>query len=295
EFTALLPARGENADKRSAGAPLIVAGSTQFPGAAVLCAMGAARAGAGYVTVAAPEGAAPALRAHLIEQVVVTYDERDPDNAVRTILDLTNRCTSIGIGPGLGLSDAWTTIVNGVLTGTDLPVVADASALYHLAKRLGDYRGKPLVITPHEGEFARISGKGTVMPGTRLARVRAFVDEHGIATLLKGQTTLVAAPGVTHLNPTGTNALATAGTGDVLTGIIATLLAQGLTPVDAARVGAYWHGLAGRAALMERQRGVIARDVAALLGPASIVDLQIDANLFRLDGYARSARGEQRV
>jgi len=295
EFTALLPVRGADADKRSAGAPLIVAGSTQFPGAAVLCAMGAARVGAGYVTVAAPEGAAAALRAHLIEQVVVTYDERDPENAVRTILDLTNRCTSVGIGPGLGLSDAWTTIVNGVLTGTDLPVVADASALYHLAKRLGDYRGKPLVITPHEGEFARISGKGTVAPGTRLARVRAFVDEHGITTLLKGQTTLVAAPGVTHLNPTGTNALATAGTGDVLTGVIATLLAQGLAPVDAARAGAYWHGLAGRLALKERRRGVIARDVAALLGPASIVDPGIDAHLFRLDGYARSARGEQRL
>jgi hydroxyethylthiazole kinase-like uncharacterized protein yjeF len=270
EFAALLPVRPQDAEKRSAGAPLIVAGSTQFPGAAVLCALGAARAGAGYVTVAAPEGAAAALRAHLVEQVVVTYDERDPQSAVATILDLGNRCTSIGIGPGLGLSDAFGTIVNGVLGQTALPVVADASALYYLAKRLPAYRDKPLIITPHAGEFARISGKGTIAPGERLARLRAFVDQYHVVTLLKGRTTLVAGPAVTHLNPTGTNALATAGTGDVLTGMIATLLGQGLSPVDAGRVGAYWHGRAGQVAQASRHRGVIARDVAEALGEASV-------------------------
>jgi ADP-dependent NAD(P)H-hydrate dehydratase / NAD(P)H-hydrate epimerase len=271
EFAALLPVRPAESEKRSSGAPLIVAGSTQFPGAAVLSAWGAARAGAGYVTVAAPEGAAAALRAHLVEQVVVTYDERDPAGAVRTILDLTGRCSSIGIGPGLGLSDAFGEIVNGVLGATELPVVADASALYHLAKRLGAYRDKPLVLTPHAGEFARLSGKGTIAPGERLARLREFVDRCGITTLLKGRTTLIGARDATHVNPTGTNALATAGTGDVLTGAIATLLGQGLAPVDAARVGAYWHGRAGQVALAQRHRGVIAHDVAEALGEASVV------------------------
>lgn len=274
EFAALLPTRPEDADKRTSGAPLIVAGSTQFPGAAVLCAWGAARAGAGYVTVASTEGAAAALRAQLVEQVVVTYDERDPGRAVRTIVDLTNRCNSIGIGPGLGLSDEFGTIVNGVIAGAEVPVVADASALYHLAKRLPSFRGKALVITPHAGEFARISGKGTIAPGERLSRLRSFVDEHGIVTLLKGRTTLIGGPGVTHLNPTGTNALATAGTGDVLTGVIATLLAQGLSPIDAARVGAYWHGRAGQIALARRRRGVVARDVDEALGAASVVEPQ---------------------
>jgi hydroxyethylthiazole kinase-like uncharacterized protein yjeF len=281
EFAALLPARPAESDKRSAGAPLIVAGSTQFPGAAVLSAWGAARAGAGYVTVAAPEGAAAALRAHLVEQVVVTYDERDPAGALRTILDLTGRCTSIGMGPGLGLSDAFGEIVNGLLAATDLPVVADASALYHLSKRLGAYRDKPLVLTPHAGEFARLSGKGTIAPGERLMRLRAFVDEHGITTLLKGRTTLIAARDATHLNPTGTNALATAGTGDVLTGAIATLLGQGLAPVDAARVGAFWHGRAGQAALARRHRGVVAHDVAEALGEASVASAG-DPELLRI-------------
>ncbi len=281
EFAALLPARSKDSDKRSAGAPLIVAGSAQFPGAAVLCAWGAARAGAGYVTVAAPEGAAPALRAHLVEQVVVTYDESDPDGAVQTILGLTNRCDSIAIGPGLGLSDAFEAIVNGVMSGTALPLVADASALYHLAKRLPAYRAKALVLTPHAGEFARLSGKGTIAPGERFARLRAFVDEFGITTLLKGATTLIADRHITYLNPTGTSALATAGTGDVLTGAIAALLAQGLSPLDAACAGAYWHGRAGHVALAQRQRGVVARDVADALGAASVIERQ-DATLVRI-------------
>jgi NAD(P)H-hydrate epimerase len=295
-FAALLPVRDDEAEKRSAGAPLIVAGSTQFPGAAVLCALGAARAGAGYVTVAAPAGAAAALRAHLLEQVVVTYEEDDPAAAVATILELTHRCSSIAIGPGLGLSDGFGTIVNGVLQGSTLPAVADASALFHLAKRLGEYRERALVVTPHAGEFARLSGKGTIAPETRLPRLRAFLEEYGITTLLKGRTTLIGTPAATYVNTSGTSALATAGTGDVLTGVIATLLAQGLGPADAARTGAYWHGRAGARAHQRRPRGVIARDVADALGAASCVD-QTDPSLISLfaptDVTERSKPGNQ--
>jgi NAD(P)H-hydrate repair Nnr-like enzyme with NAD(P)H-hydrate dehydratase domain len=101
--------------------------------------------------------------------------------------------------------------------------------------------------------------------------VRAFVDQYGITTLLKGRTTLIADRRSVHLNPTGTPALATAGSGDVLTGIIATLLAQGLGPLDAARTGAYWHGRAGQLAAAERPVGVMARDVADALGRAANV------------------------
>jgi NAD(P)H-hydrate epimerase len=270
-FDALRPRRADESEKRSAGAPLVIAGSEQFPGAAILCALGAARAGAGYVTVAAPAAAAAALRAHLIEQVVVTYDEADPQGAIDAILDLGNHCNAIAVGPGLGLSDALGEIVRGVMAKTELPIVADASALYHLAKHLPDYTGKALILTPHAGEFARLSGKGTVEPGERLARLRAFVEEFGITTLLKGRTTLIADRASVHLNPTGTPALATAGTGDVLTGIIATLLAQGLSPLDAGRTGAFWHGLAGTCAAGVRPVGVIAGDVADALGRASDV------------------------
>jgi NAD(P)H-hydrate epimerase len=268
EFGTLLPVRDEAADKRSAGAPLIVAGSAQFPGAGVLCARGAARAGAGYVTVACPESAAAALRGHLVEQVVVTYDEADVAASIDGLLDLTRRSTSVAIGPGLGLSDAMGEIVRGFLTRLERPFVADASALFHLGKHLDLLRGKACVLTPHEGEFARLSGEGTVAPGTRMQRLRTFVRRTGVTTLLKGNTTLIDDGTTMHLNVTGTSALATAGTGDVLSGMIATLLAQGLGPCDAARAAAYWHGLGGQRAARDRPTGVVAGDIPEALGAA---------------------------
>jgi NAD(P)H-hydrate epimerase len=262
EFLALLPRRAQDSDKRKAGAPLIIAGSEQFPGAAILSALGAARSGAGYVTVAAPKSALPALRAHLVEQVVVELTSADD------LMDVAQRCSCIGIGPGLGLDDMTGDIVRDFVKRCDLPIVADASALFHFAKHLDMLRGKRIVLTPHEGEFARLSGKGTIKDGERIDRLREFVDRTGVTTLLKGDATLIYDGKVMHVNTTGTPLLATAGTGDVLTGIIATLLSQGLAPVDAARVGAYWHGLAARKAGAHRQVGVIARDVADALGSA---------------------------
>lgn len=283
EFLALLPLRGENTDKRSAGAPLVIAGSEQFPGAAVLAAMGAARAGAGYVTVATPKPVAPALRRHLIEQVVVTIDPASgAQDAIDDLLDTAKRNSSIAIGPGLSLDDRTGEIVRGLVKACDLPIVADASALFHFAKNLEMLRGKRIVLTPHEGEFARISGKGTVKEGERVERLREFVDRTGITTLLKGQSTLVYDGTTMHINTTGTSALATAGTGDVLTGIIATLLSQGLSPADAARAGAYWHGLAGKYAASQRARGVIARDVYESLAAALPKQTAGDAPLVRV-------------
>jgi NAD(P)H-hydrate epimerase len=265
----LLPRRAADTEKRAAGAPLIVAGSAQFPGAAVLCARGAARAGAGYVTVATSSSAAGVLRAHLVEQVVVALsDDAQPGAVVQELLEISKRNGAIAIGPGLGLDDRTGEIFRLFLEANRLPVVIDASGLFHLSKHLDLLRGKPCVVTPHAGEFARLSGRGTIAPGTRVERIREFVDRTGITTLLKGSDTLIYDGTTVHINPTGTNALATAGTGDVLSGIIATLLAQGLSPVDAARAGAYWHGLAGQRAAEKRRIGVIANDVADALGEA---------------------------
>ena len=269
EFSSLLPVRGDTADKRSAGAPLIIAGSTDFPGAAILCALGAARAGAGYVTVAVPHGAADTVRAHLIEQVVIPFDDTNASAAIQTITAVAKHCNAVAIGPGLARTEAVSTVVRDVATHLQLPMVADASALHHLAGHLPSVPDGRLILTPHEGEFALVSGRGAIAAGERRARLRAFVDEFGITTLLKGRTTLVADRTNLHLNPSGTSALATAGSGDVLSGIIATLLSQGLTPVDAGRVGAYWHGRAGACAAAARPVGVIAGDVANALGQAS--------------------------
>lgn len=268
EFLALLPARDDDSDKRRSGAPLVIAGSRQFPGAAVLCARGAARAGAGYVTVATSDANAAVLRTHLIEEIVVGFEPDDIAGTIDALIELTRRSNAVAIGPGLGLSERTGEIVRGFIARCERPFVVDASALFHLAKHLDLLRGKTCVLTPHAGEFARLSGEGTLEPGARVARLRAFVARTGITTLLKGSATLIDDGTTMHVNTTGTNALATAGTGDVLSGIIATLLAQGLAPIDAARAGAYWHGLAGREAARERRIGVVASDVHEALGRA---------------------------
>ena len=261
-FEAMLPRRGAGVDKRGAGAPLVIAGSAQFPGAAILCARASARAGAGYVTVATPAAAAPALRAHLIEQVVVEIgDASSADEVIDALLDISRHNGSVAIGPGLGLDERTGRIVCGFLARCDLPVVADASALFHLSKNLDVLHGKRAVVTPHAGEFARLSGKGTIATGARVDRVREFVLRTGITTLLKGRDTLIDDGAIVNINASGTNALATAGSGDVLSGIVATLLSQGLAPVDAARTGAYWHGLAGQLAARRKRVGVIAHDL----------------------------------
>lgn len=282
-FMQALPIRPTATDKRGAGAPLVVAGSAQFPGAAVLCARAAARAGAGYVTVATPRSVANVLRAHLIEQVVVELpDDEPPEAIVETLLEISQRNGSVAIGPGLGLDDRTGTIVTNFLERSALPVVVDASALFHLAKRVEILGGKPSVVTPHAGEFARLSGKGTIREGERVERLREFVDRTGVTTLLKGRDTLVYDGTMMHLNASGTNALATAGSGDVLTGIIATLLSQGLSVTNAACVGAYWHGLAGQRAAEYRSIGVVAGDVIDALADALPLACDSDDELQRI-------------
>lgn len=262
-FLALLPKRAHDADKRSAGAPLVIAGSEQFPGAAILCARAAARAGAGYVTVATPAGAAATLRNHLIEQVVVTIGS--------DLAEIAKRNSAVAIGPGLPLDDATGEILRTFIAQVQLPMVVDASALFHIGKHLELLRHKKCVLTPHEGEFARLSGKGTIKPGERESRLREFVERTGITTLLKGPDTLICDGkrmrfDHVHINSVSSPALATAGTGDVLTGIIATLLSQGLSPFAAARAGAYWHGRTAAHCAATRHVGVVAGDLPEALG-----------------------------
>ena len=268
-FLASLPQRAILADKRAAGAVLLIAGSSQFPGAAVLSARAAMRAGAGYVTIATSRKAAAAIRAHVLEAVVIELDDDAPtQEIIEELLAASRRNSALAIGPGLGLDDRTGEIVRGILAQTPLPSVVDASGLFHLSKHLDALRGKPLVVTPHGDEFSRLSGEGTVRPGTRVARVRAFVERTGIATLLKGRDTLVDDGATCYINPTGTNALATAGSGDVLTGIIAALISRNCAPATAACIAAYWHGLAGQICSRKRHIGTIASDLPEALGEA---------------------------
>ena len=194
----------------------------------MLCARGAARAGAGYVTVAAPDAAAPALRAHLIEQVVVTIDPAKPaQDAVADLLDVAKQTRRSPSVPASASTIVRARSCAVFAERCPLPMVVDASGLFHFAKHLEMLRGKPVVLTPHAGEFARLSGKGTVETGSAstAARVRRSHRHHDAAQRPRDADLRRCdhAPQHDRNEPRSRRPER----GDVLTGIIATLLSQG--------------------------------------------------------------------
>ncbi|MEU0665994.1 NAD(P)H-hydrate dehydratase [Streptomyces lavendulocolor] len=243
----LLPVPVGESDKYRRGVVGIVAGSARYPGAAVLAVTGALRGGAGAVRYVGPAG--DAVLARHPETLV---HAGPPAKA--------GRVQAWVIGPGLGDTPG----VDDVL-GSDVPVLVDADGLRHLDPAAVRARPAPTVLTPHAGEAAALLGTAREdVESRRLEAVRELAGRYGATVLLKGSTTLVAsAGGPVRVNPTGTPWLATAGSGDVLSGLAGSLLAAGLAPRDAASVGAYLHGLAARRA--SRDAPVAAHDVADAL------------------------------
>ncbi|MFF3936072.1 NAD(P)H-hydrate dehydratase [Streptomyces phaeofaciens] len=249
DVAALLPVPGAESDKYRRGVVGVAAGSARYPGAAVLAVAGALRGGAGAVRYVGPAG--PAVLARFPETLV---SDGGPSAA--------GRVQAWVAGPGAGDDSA---AVAQVL-GTDVPVLLDADGL-----RLADpdavrARTAPTLMTPHAGEAAALLGVAREeVEAARLARVRELAARYGATVLLKGSTTLVAGPdgGPVRVNPTGTPWLATAGSGDVLSGLAGSLLAAGLSALDAGSVAAYLHGLAGRFAAQGAPVG--AYDVAEAL------------------------------
>ena len=261
----LLPPRPPDAHKGRFGHLLIVAGSRGKSGAAVLCARGALRAGVGLVTVATTRDAQPLVATQQAE--VMT----EVASSASTALKLLSTRDAIAIGPGLGTSGAARTLVTTLLAKRKVPAVADADALNVFeGKRLR--AGKlPLVITPHPGEAARLLGTtAAAVQADRLGAARRLAETTGAVVLLKGRHTLVAEPGgAAAFNSTGNPGMATAGMGDVLTGVLGALLARGIPARDAARLAAYVHGDAGdRAAKVRGQEGLIATDAVDALPAA---------------------------
>ncbi|MPY58990.1 NAD(P)H-hydrate dehydratase [Streptomyces spongiae] len=257
DVAALLPRPAAESDKYRRGVVGIAAGSARYPGAAVLAVSGALRGGAGAVRYVGPAG--DAVIARFPETLV---SDRGPKRA--------GRVQAWVVGPGAG-DDAGP--VAEVLA-TDVPVLLDADGL-----RLADLdavraRSAPTLMTPHAGEAAALLGtsRGEV-EGARLTAVRDLARRYDATVLLKGSTTLVAGPdgGTARVNPTGTPWLATAGSGDVLSGLAGSLLAAGLTALDAGSVAAYVHGLAGRYAADGAPAG--AHDVAEAI-PAAWRDIR---------------------
>lgn len=243
----------------------VVAGSPGMGGAAALCSGAGARTGAGYVRVSTPGGAASGLPIEAV-QTDLPADAWAGD----VIADLA-RFDALVIGNGLGIADATKEQIRQVVaaaTGRGLPTVVDADGLTALGTVVSRFVSDTTVLTPHDGEFARLAGHG---PGRdRIADARELAAESGAIVLLKGRTTIVAAPdGEVLVSIAGDQRLATAGTGDVLAGIIGALLACGVDPLRAAAGGAFLHGRAGA---LGWRRGLVAGDVIAHL-PAVLDDL----------------------
>ena len=302
----LLPQRPGRGHKGSFGKLLAICGSLDYAGAALLVCRGAGRAGAGLVTLAVPESLQPLFAAKVVEATTMALpeddvEEVDPEPSLARILD--HEHDAIVIGPGLRPGLATAELVRQLLTapeeGSPAPIVLDAEALRSLATMDGWWEGdrRPSVLTPHAGEFGRLrAGSGHDAAGdgdlvdddaARATAARAAAAEWRQVVVLKGARTVIAAPdGQLAVAPFENPALASGGTGDVLTGTIGALLAQGLEPFAAARLGVYHHGLAGEQ-VRERfgDSGLLAADL-----PDGIATARR-----RLAGIAERRRGGKRV
>jgi ADP-dependent NAD(P)H-hydrate dehydratase / NAD(P)H-hydrate epimerase len=271
QYLAMLPPRSAAAHKVQCGALLVVAGSRAYGGAAQLAGLGALRAGVGLLTMAVPGCLEAALRVGLPEAIVRALPMTDRETiaplAAPVLDDLLARQHALAVGPGLGDDPATDRWLVEMLGERDLPVVVDADGLNAFA-RLGAapaFASSRVVLTPHPGELARLTGlTAAAVVARRFTLVPELAARWRVVLLLKGSPTLVAGPdGTLWVNPVGNDALARGGAGDVLTGVIGALLAQGLAACDAALLGALLHGLAGdRAAQVRGRRGLLTREIA---------------------------------
>jgi ADP-dependent NAD(P)H-hydrate dehydratase / NAD(P)H-hydrate epimerase len=270
DVAAVLPERDIDTHKRATGVVVVVAGSRDMTGAAHLVAEAAGRIGAGLVQVAVPRGILPTVQARLVETTFLSLPETPEGSvalpALGRVLDQLEGADALAIGPGLSSNAETAELVRQLVRDCPVPLVIDADGLNAFSGRAAELvdRKSDAVLTPHVGEFARLSGvSARELTEDRLTHARALSERTGAVTLLKGSRTLVATPdGVVRINPTGGPVLATAGSGDVLTGIIAGLIARGTEPADAAFAGAYVHGLAGVAAGRSSGEGTLASDIA---------------------------------
>jgi len=263
DVAALLAPRSSTLHKSSAGRVLIVAGSPGKLGAALLSAHGAQRAGAGLVTIATSPAAADALDQRVLEVMTARIDQGSPEAALEKLLA---PCSAVVVGPGLGLDAAARRVVDAVVFGYAGPKVVDADAISLFAGRGAELaRAAGVVLTPHAGELGRLLGVPyEEVENDRFLAVARAVELTSAVVLLKGRFSVIGVPGgLPRLNPTGGPVLATGGSGDVLSGIIAALACE-LSPEQAAFAGAYVHGAAGDAWAQSRaaDRGLLAHELA---------------------------------
>lgn len=264
----LLPDRNPWGHKGDFGKLLLLCGSRGYTGAAFFAAMGALRSGAGLVFLGVPESIYGIEAVKLNEPVISPLPDADgmlSADAVPEILSRLPRMDAVLVGPGLGQSEGTLAVVRAVLEKAECPVVVDADGINVLRAHRDLLRGRksPTILTPHDGEFARLGG---VMGEDRMAAAAALADDLGCVVLLKGHETCVTDGVNGYINPTGNPGMAVGGSGDVLAGVITALLGAGLPPLEAAACGAWLHGAAGdRCAAELGQYGMLPTDMLSAL------------------------------
>lgn len=264
----LLPDRNPWGHKGNFGKLLLLCGSRGYTGAAFFAAMGALRAGAGLVFLGVPESIYGIEAVKLNEPVIFPLPDaggRLSADAVPEILTRFPQMDAVLVGPGLGQSEGTLAVVRAVLEKAECPVVVDADGINVLSAHRDLLRGRksPTILTPHDGEFARLGG---VIGEDRMAAAAALAEELGCVVLLKGHETCITDGIDGYINPTGNPGMAVGGSGDVLAGVITALLGAGLPPLEAAACGAWLHGAAGdRCAAELGQYGMLPTDMLSAL------------------------------
>lgn len=264
----LLPDRNPWGHKGNFGKLLLLCGSRGYTGAAFFAAMGALRSGAGLVFLGVPESIYGIEAVKLNEPVIFPLPDaggRLSADAVPEILSRLPQMDAVLVGPGLGQSEGTLAVVRAVLENAQCPVVVDADGINVLSAHRDLLRGRksPTILTPHDGEFARLGG---VIGEDRMSAAAALAEELGCVVLLKGHETCITDGTDGYINPTGNPGMAVGGSGDVLAGVITALLGAGLPPLEAAACGAWLHGAAGdRCAAELGQYGMLPTDMLSAL------------------------------
>lgn len=264
----LLPDRNPWGHKGNFGKLLLLCGSRGYTGAAFFAAMGALRSGAGLVFLGVPESIYGIEAVKLNEPVIFPLPDaggRLSADAVPEILSRLPQMDAVLVGPGLGQSEGTLAVVRAVLEKAECPVVVDADGINVLSAHRDLLRGRklPTILTPHDGEFARLGG---VIGEDRMAAAADLAEELGCVVLLKGHETCITDGVNGYINPTGNPGMAVGGSGDVLAGVITALLGAGLPPLEAAACGAWLHGAAGdRCAAELGQYGMLPTDMLSAL------------------------------
>ena len=267
QVLSILPDRDPNAYKGDFGKILLLCGSRGYTGAAALAAMGALRSGAGLVYLGVPESIYAIEAVKLTEPIVFPLFEQEgklSKSAIPEILHRLETMDAVLIGPGLGQSAGTLAVTKAVLENAKCPVVVDADGINVLSAHMDILRERhaPTILTPHAGEFARLGGKGL----DRHSEAKAFAMAYGCILLLKGHETVITDGEECYVNHTGNPGMAVGGSGDVLAGIIVSLLGQNISPLEAAACGAWLHGAAGDICAKEiGQYGMLPMDMVEVL------------------------------